>query len=75
MTTIITEEGPALGVALVAAVGCGAFCGIAVAWALAVCVVSRVEPDESAAAVYNRDYPLWRGLYPALKENFKAMAR
>ncbi len=75
VTTINTDEGPAYGVALLAAVGCGAYRGIAEACAQAVSVVSRVEPDESAAAVYNRDYPLWRGLYPALKENFKAMAR
>ena len=59
----------------VAAVGGGAYGGIAQACAQAVSVVSRTEPDVRAASAYNRGYPLWRDLYPALKENFRKMAQ
>jgi sugar (pentulose or hexulose) kinase len=33
-----------------------------------------VTPDERAAAIYNTYYPLYRSLYPALKDQFAQLA-
>lgn len=74
VTTVNTDEGPAYGVALLAAVGGGAYRGIAEACQQAVTVVSRLEPCAKDASFYDVHYPLWHRLYPSLKEEFRRMA-
>lgn len=73
VTTINTDEGAAYGVALLATVGGGIYRGIAEACEQTVSVVSRIEPQPQAAAVYNRRYPVWRALYPDLKKDFRRL--
>lgn len=67
---IESEEGPALGGAMLAAVACGEFASVEDAAAKLVKVVDTVEPDEELAAKYEERYQQFREIYPACKELF-----
>lgn len=69
------DEGPALGAALLAAVGTGAYTSVPEACAATVSTRPGAEPDAAQSAVYNRYYPTYRALYPALQESFAQVAR
>ena len=64
------EEGPAMGAAILAAVGCGAFESVGAAAASIARVTRRVEPDPDLIAMYDRKYEKWRSFYPALRGRF-----
>ena len=64
-----------LWVALLAAVGCGAFKNIEQACAATIRVVSRTAHDKKAAQQYDRGFPLYQQLYRSLKEDFQAISR
>jgi len=68
-------EGAALGAALIAGVGSGAFRDLDEAAALAVRTAATIPPDPRRAARYDQLYGLFRGLYPSLREHFAAAAR
>jgi xylulokinase len=72
--TINVDEGPAFGVALLAGVGTGVWKSVAEACRATIKVVDRSAPDSGARAVYNRLYPIYRALYPALREPFRQIA-
>jgi len=74
VVTLNAEEGPAYGVALLAAVGAGAFKNIEEACAATIRVVSETPVQRRAAAHYDRAFPLYQGLYMALKESFQRIA-
>jgi xylulokinase len=74
VVTINAEQGPAYGVALLAAVGCGAFKNIEEACAATIRVVSRTKCDKKALPVYDRGFPVYRQLYQSLKDQFPRMA-
>lgn len=61
-----TEEGPALGAALMAGVGAGVWPGVAAACAAAITVRERVEPGPGASA-YGPAREAYSALYPALR--------
>ena len=65
-----TEEGPALGGAMLAAVADGAFSSVEEAAERLVQVVDTVEPDPRLAARYEERYRKFAGIYPAVKELF-----
>ncbi len=65
-----TEEGPALGGAMLAAVADGAFSSVEEAAERLVQVVDTVEPDPRLAAKYEERYRKFAGIYPAVKELF-----
>lgn len=65
-----TEEGPALGGAMLAAVADGAFSSVEEAAEKLVQVVDTVEPDPELAARYEERYRRFAGIYPAVKELF-----
>ena len=65
--TIESEEGPALGGALLAAVGCGEYESVVQAAAAVVKVTGSELPDPELAALYEERYTQWKKLYPALK--------
>ncbi len=61
------EEGPAMGGAMLAAVGCGVFRDVAEAAEQIVRVKETLAPDPELAARYEEKYQIFRRLYPALK--------
>ena len=74
MVTINSEEGAAYGVALLAAVGAGAFKNIAEACAATIRVVQETAPDRAARRHYDRAFPIYQQLYRSLKDDFKRIA-
>ena len=64
------EEGPALGGALLAAVGCGQWPDVETAAAQTVKVAYTEEPDPELAEKYEKRYRQFQKLYPALKDVF-----
>lgn len=67
---IESEEGPALGGAMLAAVACGAFSSVEEAAKRIVKVVDTVEPDAALAEKYEERYQQFKQIYPTVKELF-----
>ncbi len=74
VVTINSEEGPAFGVALLAAVGAGAFKDIAEACAATIRVVKETNVNRANKAYYDRAFPEYQQLYRSLKDDFKRIA-
>jgi xylulokinase len=74
VSTIKADEGAAFGVALLAAVGAGAFKDIVEACNATIRVVQETQVDRTTAAYYDRAFPIYRSLYPSLKSDFKQIA-
>ena len=72
--TLSVDEGPALGAALLAAVGTGAYASVADACHAAIQTVAVTEPDRIAHAQYEKYYRVYQALYPALKDQFAAVS-
>lgn len=70
-----TEEGPALGAAMLATVGTGHYASVEEAAEKIVKVVETVEPDAQIAARYEKKYQQFKQIYPALKPVFDVMAQ
>jgi len=68
--TINAEQGPAFGVALLAAVGDGAYKNIEEACKATIEVVAKVPPKKSASKTYDAAFPIYQELYGALKNTF-----
>jgi xylulokinase len=75
VVTINSEEGPAFGVALLAAVGAGAFKDISEACAATIRIVSETPVNRKSAKSYDRAFPIYRQLYQSLKADFKSIAK
>jgi len=73
LVTVNTVEGAAYGAALLAAVGAGAFRDVPSACAALIQATGNTGPGP-AALVYDRLYPLYQDLYPALRPTFGAVA-
>ncbi|MCR5250790.1 MAG: xylulokinase [Lachnospiraceae bacterium] len=71
--SIESEEGPALGGAMLAAVGCGYFASVEEAASKIVKVIGTVEPEPELAKKYEERYQTFRKIYPALKDVYKLM--
>lgn len=65
---IESEEGPALGGAMLAAVACGEYENVKAAADAIVKVVDKVEPSAELVAKYNERYNTFRKIYPVVKE-------
>ena len=65
---IESEEGPALGAAMLAAVGCKAYPDVETIAKKLVKVVDTVEPDSELVAKYEERYQKFRRIYPTVKE-------
>jgi xylulokinase len=74
LVTVNTTEGAAYGAALLAGVGAETWPTVAEACAATVKVVDRTTPQDTMVKVYHTLYPLYNGLYPALKPTFDAVA-
>lgn len=73
IATLATQEGSAYGVALLAMVGTGHYATVPEACRAAIREVSRVDPQPDAARAYAARYPIFRSLYPALRDRFHAI--
>ncbi|MCA1595783.1 MAG: xylulokinase [Chloroflexi bacterium] len=73
-STINVDEGPALGVALLAGVGSGIYSSVEQACDDVVRTTSVTEPDPDREESYRRYYEVYRSLYPALRDAFEANA-
>lgn len=67
---LAVEEGPALGGAMLAAVGCGAYASVEEAAAAIVSIADTIEPEPELVAKYEERYQVFRQIYPALKGIF-----
>ena len=67
---IESEEGPALGGAMLAAVGCKEYPDVETIAGKVVKVVDTVEPEPELVAKYEERYRKFKKIYPAVKELF-----
>jgi xylulokinase len=74
VVTLNAEEGAAYGVALLAAVGGGAFRDVREACQAAIRVVKETSPNRAAQKYHNQAFPIYRQLYVSLKDNFGRIA-
>ena len=65
------EEGPSMGGAMLAAVGCGEYPDVETICNKLVRVVDTVEPEPELVAKYEEKYRKFRKLYAAMKELFR----
>jgi xylulokinase len=75
VVTINAEQGPAFGVALLAAVGAGAFKNVAEACAATIKVVTETSVQRSQQREYDRRFPLFQDLYHSLAPHFKQISQ
>lgn len=68
---IESEEGPALGGAILAAVACGEYASVEDAAAKLVKIVDTVEPDPELVAKYEERYAQFKEIYPTCKPLFE----
>jgi xylulokinase len=76
LPTAITNshEGPAYGVALLAAVGTGAYRTVAEACEATIKVIDQNSPQARAKRTYDALHPVYQQLYRSLKSDFGALA-
>lgn len=72
---IESEEGPALGGAMLAAVACGEFKNVEEAAAKIVKIVDTVEPEAELVAKYEDRYQKFKEIYPACKPLFDMISK
>lgn len=70
---IESEEGPALGGAILAAVACGEFESVEDAANKLVKVIDTIEPDVEVAKKYDIQYNKFIKIYPTVKDLFKTL--
>ncbi len=68
---IESEEGPALGAAILASVGCGEYPDVETAVEQIVHVIETIEPEEDLVAKYEERYQKFQKIYPAIKGLFR----
>jgi xylulokinase len=73
--TINAEQGPAFGVALLAAVGAGAYKNIEEACSATIRTVSETKTDRTAKKIYDQSFPVFQQLYQSLKNDFATIAK
>ncbi len=72
LVTVNAAEGAAYGAALLAATGVGLFPDVERACDATIRVTGRTAPS-SDRGVYDKLYPIYRGLYPALRASMHAL--
>ncbi len=71
---IESEEGPAMGGAMLAAVACGEYGSVEEIAGKVVKIIDTVEPDPELVAKYEARYAQFREIYPACKPLFDIIA-
>ena len=73
--TINIDEGPALGVALLAGVGTGIYPSVADACRSVIKVATTTKSNPAVKKTYDGFYPVYQSLYQSLKGEFDAVAK
>jgi len=73
--TIQSEEGPAFGVALLAAVGAGEYKNIQEACKATIQLAGETATDRKAKTHYDRAFTVYQQLYRSLKDDFKSISK
>ena len=68
-----SQEGPAMGAAILAAVGAGAFKSVPEACETLIKTNAPTQPNKSAFNDYAKYHKLYNSLYTSLKDNFKTL--
>jgi xylulokinase len=74
VVSMAADEGPAYGVALLAAVGAGEFKDIGEACDATVKTTRQAKPAATARRYYDKGFPIYQQLYRSLREDFRAIA-
>jgi len=74
LVTVNSTEGAAYGAALLAGVGVGNWGSVAQACQETIRTVETTQPLQRSVPIYKEAYHRYRGLYPALKPSFDAVA-
>lgn len=73
--TVVQDEGPALGVAILAGVGCGIYPSVEAACERLLSEKSTTDPNQEETEVYRRCHEVYQGLYRSLKDDYKKLAK
>jgi len=73
LDSVVTEQGPGYGGAMLAMVGCGTYGSVQEASDRLVSIASTVYPDEEIAARYEAKYQKFKTIYPTLRPLFQAL--
>ena len=73
--TVVSKEGPALGVAILAAVGTGIYKSVQEACKEVIKTNPAQNPIEANSKEYEKFYKMYTELYPALKESYAKLAK
>jgi xylulokinase len=74
VVSMAADEGPAYGVALLAAVGAGEFNNIGEACEATVKTKGQTKPNAAAGKNYDKSFPIYQELYRSLRDDFRAIA-
>jgi len=69
-----SDEGPAYGVALLAATGTGAYSNVVEACSATISVTASTATSSATKAAYDKAYPMYGQLYRSLKNDFPNLA-
>ncbi|MBR1721227.1 MAG: xylulokinase, partial [Treponema sp.] len=72
--TVVSKEGPALGVAILASVGSGIYKSVQEACKEVIKTNPAQDPIPENSKEYEKFYQMYTALYPALKENYSKLA-
>ncbi len=70
---IESEQGPALGAAMLAAVACGEYASVEESAGKMVKVVETIEPEADLVAKYEKQYQKFKEIYPACKAVYEKL--
>lgn len=74
VTTLKTQEGPALGVAILAGVGAGIYGSVPEGCEAVIKTDTVQKPIAEHSREYEKYYKLYKKIYPSLKEQFKELS-
>jgi xylulokinase len=74
VVSMAADEGPAYGVALLAAVGAGEFNNIGEACEATIKTKGQTKPNAAARKSYDKAFPVYQKLYRSLREDFRTIA-
>ena len=73
--TVVSKEGPALGVAILAGVGAGIYKSVEEGCRAVIRTNPPQPPIAENVPQYEKFYQIYRSLYPALKDSYQQLAK